>query len=51
VTTQKKIDVPEEPGNICFGGNDSMTLLITASTSLYSVRLVNAGAKPPGAKW
>jgi gluconolactonase len=47
----EKIAVPEGPANICFGGDDYKTLFITARTSLYSVRLVNAGAKPPGAKW
>ena len=31
--------------------NPHSTLFITARNSLYSVRLVNAGAKPPGAKW
>lgn len=45
------IDVPEGPANICFGGDDYKTLFITARTSLYSIRMVNAGAKPPGAKW
>jgi gluconolactonase len=47
----EKIAVPEGPANICFGGDDYKTLFITARTSLYSVRLINAGAKPPGAKW
>ena len=45
------IDMPEGPANVCFGGDDFKTLFITARTSLYSVRLVNTGAKPPGAKW
>jgi gluconolactonase len=47
----EKIEVPEGPANICFGGDDYKTLFITARTSLYSIRLVNAGAKPPGANW
>lgn len=47
----EKIAVPQGPANICFGGDDYKTLFITARNSLYSVRLVNAGAKPPGAKW
>lgn len=47
----ERIDVPEGPANVCFGGDDYRTLFITARTGLYSVRLVNAGAKPPGAKW
>jgi len=45
------IDVPEGPANVCFGGEDYKTLFITARTSLYSIRTVNAGAKPLGAKW
>ncbi len=45
------IAVPEGPANCAFGGDDYKTLFITARTSLYSIRLKNAGAKPPGAKW
>lgn len=45
------IDVPEGPANCTFGGEDYKTLFITARTSLYSVRLKHAGAKPPGVKW
>jgi len=45
------IDVPEGPANCTFGGDDYKTLFITARTSLYSVRMKNAGARPPGAKW
>jgi len=47
----EEIVVPEGPANVCFGGEDYKTLFITARTSLYSIRMVNAGAKPPGAKW
>ncbi|MCE9563245.1 MAG: SMP-30/gluconolactonase/LRE family protein [Planctomycetes bacterium] len=47
----EEIEVPEGPANLCFGGEDYKTLFITARTSLYSIRMVNAGAKPPGAKW
>jgi gluconolactonase len=47
----EQIDVPEGPANVCFGGDDLKTLFITATTSLYSVRMKNAGAKPVGAKW
>ena len=47
----EEITVPEGPANVCFGGDDYKTLFITARTSLYSIRMVNAGAKPPGAKW
>jgi gluconolactonase len=46
-----EITVPENPANVCFGGEDDRTLFITARTSLYSIRLKNAGAKPLGAKW
>ncbi len=45
------ITVPEGPANCAFGGDDFKTLFITARTSLYSIRLKNAGAKPRGAKW
>ncbi len=47
----EKIEVPEGPANVTFGGEDYQTLFITARTSLYSVRMKNAGAKPKGAKW
>jgi gluconolactonase len=43
--------VPENPANLCFGGDDFKTLFITARTSLYSVRVKVAGAKPKGADW
>ncbi len=42
----ERIDVPEGPANVCFGDNDFRTLFITARTSLYSVRMKHAGAKP-----
>lgn len=45
------ITVPEGPANCAFGGDDYKTLFITARTSLYSIELKNAGAKPLGAKW
>jgi gluconolactonase len=47
----ERIAVPEGPANVTFGGDDYKTLFITARTSLYSVRMKNAGAKPVGAKW
>jgi len=46
----EQIDVPEGPANVCFGGDDFRTLFITARTSLYSLRMKHAGAKPKGAK-
>lgn len=41
-----KIDVPEAPANIGWGGSDNKTLYITAKTSLYRIRLKIAGTKP-----
>ncbi len=39
------IDVPESwSANICFGGKDKQTLFITASKSLYSIRMKVKGA-------
>ena len=46
----EQIDVPEGPANVCVGGDDFRTLFITARTSLYSVQMNYAGAKPKGAK-
>jgi gluconolactonase len=46
-----EIRFPENPANICFGGEDYRTLFVTAQTGLYSIRATNAGAKPVGAKW
>jgi len=41
------IDVPEKwSANVCFGGPDRKTLYITASESLYSIRLRIGGANP-----
>jgi gluconolactonase len=41
------IDVPEPwSANVCFGGKDRRTLFITASTSLYSIRMNVKGANP-----
>jgi len=45
------IPTEEHPANVCFGGAEYRTLFITARTSLYSVRVKNAGAKPKTAKW
>ncbi len=39
------IEVPEQPANVCFGGEDGRTLFITARTSLYAVKLKVAGLK------
>jgi gluconolactonase len=41
------IDVQEPwTANVSFGGKDHQTLFITASKSLYSIRLVFKGANP-----
>ena len=41
------IDVPEPwSANVSFGGKDHQTLFITASKSLYSIRLIVKGANP-----
>jgi gluconolactonase len=34
-----RIQVPEGPSNVAFGGADRQTLYITARTGLYSIRL------------
>ena len=46
----EQIDVPENPANVCFGGDDFRTLFITARTSLYSIELKHAGARTKGSK-
>ena len=46
----EQIDVPENPANVCFGGDDFRTLFITARTSLYSISLKHPGAKTREAK-
>jgi gluconolactonase len=43
----ERIAVPENwTANVCFGGQDHQTLFITASKSLYSIRLRVKGANP-----
>ena len=47
----EKIELPEGPANVCFGGKDNKTLFITARTSLYSIRMRVKGVPPlPGNK-
>lgn len=42
-----RIDINEKwTGNVSFGGKDHKTLFITASTSLYSIRMSIKGANP-----
>ena len=38
-----RLDVPERPIQLVFGGSDRRTLFIAARASLYSVRMKNAG--------
>ena len=38
--------IPESVGNLCFGGKDSKTLFITASTSVYSIETGIQGVVP-----
>ena len=40
----ERIDVPEQVGNVCFGGKDLKTLFITASKGLYAVEMRVKGA-------
>lgn len=35
----QKIEFPEEPANVCFGGKDKTTLFVTARTSVYSLKM------------
>jgi gluconolactonase len=42
----ERIDAPEQPANICFGGKDGRTLFITARKSLYSISMKVEAAKP-----
>jgi len=43
-TLIKTLDVPEQPANLCFGGNDKKTLFITARTSLYCLKMQVKGS-------
>jgi gluconolactonase len=37
------IPIPQQPANCAFGGADGRTLLVTARTAVYAVRLANPG--------
>jgi gluconolactonase len=39
------IQFPETPANLAFGGTDRKTLYVTARTSIYRVRVSDAGAR------
>jgi gluconolactonase len=45
-TLLARLSVPEPVANVCFGGSRRNRLFITATTSLYSVRLGAAGLNP-----
>ncbi len=40
------IKLPENAGNLCFGGKDNMNLFITASTSVYQIPVLIPGIVP-----
>jgi len=40
-----RIETPERPANVCFGGRDRRMLFITARTSLYAVRMQVKGVQ------
>ena len=40
------IELPEQPANLAWGGNDNATLYITATTSVYSIRTNTHGFVP-----
>ena len=40
-----KIDLPEDPANICFGGKENKTLFITATSGLYALNMNVRGNK------
>jgi len=42
-----KIEVPQQPTNLCFVGKDRKTLFITARTGIYSIQLNVSGPPPP----
>jgi len=42
-----KIFVPERVSNVCFGGRAKQQLFITASTSIYSIKLNRQGVQKP----
>ena len=37
---------PEQPANLAFGDAEGRTLYVTARSSLYRIRLKNAGVRP-----
>jgi sugar lactone lactonase YvrE len=41
----ERINVPQRPANVCFGGADSQTLFITARSSVYTIRMRVKGVR------
>jgi gluconolactonase len=42
-----RIEVPQQPANLCFAGKNGTTLFITARSAIYAVEMTAAdGAKP-----
>lgn len=40
------VSFPQQPANVCFGGEDWQTMYVTARTGVYSVRMPIAGLHP-----
>jgi sugar lactone lactonase YvrE len=43
-----RIDIPERPTGLLFGGRDGRTLYVLSHRSLYAARMRHAGARQPG---
>jgi len=41
-----RIEVPQQPTNLCFAGRDGKTLFITARTGIYSIQMKVSGPPP-----
>jgi gluconolactonase len=44
------IRLPEVPANCAWGGYQNRTMFFTARTSVYSMRMMTSGTRPPGAR-
>jgi gluconolactonase len=40
-----RIDIPQQPTNLCFAGKDGKTLFITAGSGIYAIQMNVSGAK------
>ncbi|MDX2147352.1 MAG: SMP-30/gluconolactonase/LRE family protein [Planctomycetota bacterium] len=45
-TVLGRLELPEHPHNMAFGGSDGRSLYLTAETSIYRVRLLTPGIRP-----